>query len=351
MELAHNIVFDIKHESPKSRKNSVTVKNNNQKKKIKTPSGFIDNFETFLLELNYAETTVESNKIRAKKFCSTIQEISGINLSSLTDCKNISREIVIKYEQYLLDQIKRNKLKPNSAYSDLKAIRLFLKFLYFNKVIAYKYSIPKDMIPPTSRSNHYLDTSTIIHLAENIASRKNLVIRYRNLALLLLLVETGCRFVEASSLLVSDVKFTEKTIRLKSVKSGTRTLKISSYVLGILKKYANVRNQLNPNGEYFFLKNNGSKTNTKYLTGILNSENIRAFGKSTVHARALRHTYITNAIDNKNDIVSISATMGHKHWVSTMHYLHRDKNRLLKNTLPYSPIDENLIKGENRNAH
>jgi integrase/recombinase XerC len=349
MELTYKYDSDVEQTSTLSKRKSTKAKNNNQK--VKATLDFIDDFETFLLQLNYSETTVSVHKRRAKKICNIIQEISGILLSSLSDCENISCEMITKYEQYLNDQIKRNNLKPYSAYCDLKTVRLFLKFLYFNKVIAYKYKIPKEMISPVNRSNLYIDTTTIIQLAENIASRKKLVIKYRNLALFLLIVETGCRPVEVSSILITDVKFTEKTIRLNSVKSGTRTVKLNNYVLGVLKEYFYLRNKLNSKCEYFFLKNNGSKTNSTYISSLLNLENKNAFGNVNINARGLRHTYITNAIDNNNDIVNISATIGHKHWASTMHYLHRDKKRLLKNTLPHSPIHESLIKGDDQNAH
>lgn len=347
MELAHNYVSNVKQSFPRSKKKFVKDK----KQKVKETLSFIDDFENFLLQLNYSETTAKSYKIRARKFCNTIQEISDIYLSSLSDCEKISKEMITKYEQYLSGRIKHNTLKPYSAYNDLKTLRLFLEFLYFNKVIAYKYKIPEEMISPVNRSNLYIENATIIELAESIANRVESSIRYRNLALLLLLVETGCRLVEASSILITDMKFTEKTVRLNSVKSGTRTLKLNEYVLGILKTYINLRNQFNPKCDNFFLTNNGFKTNSSYLTNILMEENKRAFGKSKVHARALRHTYITNAIDNNNDMVNISATMGHKHWVSTMHYLHRDKNRLLINTLPYNPINETLMNGDDENAH
>jgi integrase/recombinase XerC len=344
----------IKYENTNKIVSSVTpkktIKNREKKQKTQTFS-YITNFENFLLQLNYAESTVETHKRRARKVCNILQEISGVFFTTLSECENITKEVIIKYEQHLNNRVKHNNLKSYSAYCDLKTVRLFLKFLYFNKVIDYKYEIPKVMITPVNRSNLYIDTTTILQLAESIDNREESAKKYRNLAFLLLLVETGCRPIEASSILITDVKFTEKTIRLHSVKSGTRTLKLNDFVLRVLKKYVNVRNQLNPKCDYLYLKNNGSKTNSDYLNSILTLENKRAFGKIKVHARGLRHTYITNAIDNNNDIVNISATMGHKHWVSTMHYLHRDKNRLLINTLPYSPIDETLVKGDDPNAH
>lgn len=76
----------------------------------------------------------------------------------------------------------------------------------------------------------------------------------------------------------------------------------------------------------------------------LNSGN-RIFG------RALRHTFITNAIDNNNDPFQVAETVGHKHLVSTQHYLHRSINRLLKNTLNHNPIEEIIEIRNDENAN
>jgi len=310
---------------------------------------YIGDFEKFLFQLNYAETSIDSHKRRGRKFCRTLELITGIKMPTLLECKHITPEIVTLYEHHLLNKVQKNKLKPYSAYCDLKTVRLFMKFLHFNKIVNFKYDIPKDMIEPTTRSNLYIESQTIIQLAETIALRENAFSRYRNFAYLLLLVETGCRVVEASSILITDIKFSEKTIQLRSVKSGARTLQLNDFVLKVLKQYTTLREKLKPKTNHLFLKRDGSKSTPTHLSSLLIDDNKKAFGYLKVNARALRHTYITNAIDNDNDIVSLSPTMGHKHWVSTMHYLHRDKKRLLKNTLPFNPISRNF-KEEIMNA-
>jgi integrase/recombinase XerC len=341
MEFARTYNPDEKNTIPVEKKRK--LKTNEEHKKSVYPS-YINEFEIYLTHLNYAETSIEAHRKRGRKFCRKLEEITGIEFLTLQDCKIITSDMVSKYEQHLLNKIRDKSLKPYSAYCDLKTVRLFLKFLHFKKVINYKYEIPKSMIEPTKRLNLYVESKDIIQLAESILNQEKQFFKYRNLALLLLLVETGCRLVEASSILISDIKFTEKKIQLTSVKSGTRTLQLNDFVLDVLKKYFKIRERVNPKSDHFFLRSDGRKTHLYSLSNFLHVENIRAFGYVKVNARALRHTFITNAIDDNNDIVNLSSTMGHKHWVSTMHYLHRDKNRLLNNTLPYDPIPENFIE-------
>jgi integrase/recombinase XerC len=307
---------------------------------------YIEEFAEFLRQLRYSETTIESHKIKGRKLCKQLEEFGEVKFNSISDFEQITIDLIGKYEQYLKDMIKKGKYEPSSVHAFMKTVRLFLKFLLIKKVISIKYVIPKPFVASVNRANYYIETKTIIQLAESILTNKDEFVSSRNLALLLLFVETGCRPIEACSLLISDISFTEKTISLNSVKSGRRKIKLDDYVLNIFKKYNKLRNHRNPKCDHFFLKNDGSEPNRKYLTNLLFVENKKAFGKNLVHARALRHTYVTNAIDNNNDFSEVSVTMGHKHWVSTMYYLHRDKNRLLKNTLPYNPINIQMINGD-----
>jgi integrase/recombinase XerC len=322
---------------------STKIKKGRSIKKDKFPT-FIEEFAEFLLHQNYAATTVESHKIKSRKFCRILKEISNISISTLSDCNQITKKAINSYVIYLNDQIRQSKLQPYSAYCDMKTVRLFIKFLYYKKLIDFKYEIPKNLIVSPNRSNLYVDKQSIIQLAESIMQNEKIINKMRNLSLFLLLVETGCRPIEASNLLISDINFTEKFIRLYSIKSGTRTLKLDNFVLNVLKEYSIIRENLNPTSEHFFIKNDGTKVTRNYLSSKLTLENKKAFGYNKINSRVLRHTYITNAIDNNNDFVKLSETVGHKHWVSTMYYLHRDKNRMLQQTLPFNPIPN--LKGE-----
>lgn len=312
---------------------------------------YIEDFEQFLQDRNYAETTIRSYKDRGRKLCNDLMKISDISFQTLSDFRHLSNELVHKFETFKLHQIEDKKLSPTSVHSDMKAFRLFIQFLFFNNIISFRYEIPDFLLAPATRANLYVNQEDILKLAESIRKNKNPILASRNYALLLLYVETGCRAIEASNILISDINFSEKTIRLNSIKSGTRKLILNPFVIKILKDYMKKREQLIPKTNHFFLKNNGEKASSTNLTLFLVNENYKAFGMCKVNSRALRHTYVTNAFENNNEFQQISETMGHKHWVSTLHYQHRSKERLLTHTLPFNPIPEVFNNGDDKNAN
>lgn len=159
----------------------------------------------------------------------------------------------------------------------------------------------------------------------------------RNLTIVMLIVETGCRPIEIANLDVDDLDPIESTIKLTSKKSGVRKLRLHHTVMEVIKKYMNMRKWFEINDQALFLLNNGKRMNSESITYLFASLNKVAFGQVLFTAKSLRHTFATNALSNNNDFDQVSKTLGHKHWISTMHYFHRSIKRLLNSSLPYDP--------------
>jgi integrase/recombinase XerC len=341
MELA-NYYNQYEDQSYKTEQENVTKTETTFKgRKQKQPFPvFIEDFGQYLADKNYSASTTEAYMIRLRRAFRDLAEERDLTFTSINDFQYKGPEIINFFENLKYKQIRNKQLKPTSAHSDMKAIKLFFQYLFSKRIINYKYVIPKDLLSPATRSNLFVDDEDLLNLAMKIKTNKNPLGEKRSYALLLLYIDTGCRPIEASNVQITDISLTEKTISLFCNKSGTRKLELSNFVIWAFKEYIEQRKKLNPTNDYFFLRNDGQKTSTRDLSIILLQENIKAFGNSRINARALRHTYVTKAFENPNDLKDVSETMGHKHWVSTMHYLHRSKDRLLKNTLPYNPLPD-----------
>ncbi|MGM9987701.1 MAG: tyrosine-type recombinase/integrase [Bacillaceae bacterium] len=307
---------------------------------------FLEDFEQYLLVRNYANTTVKNHIKKVTMICNDLANSSNVEINTLKDCHSINKEITGQYEQLLVQRIMTEEIKRTTAYSYIKSFRLFLLFLYHYKIIDFKYQIPNSFVVQPTLANTYVNEDCILRLAENIMQNPS-NIKYRNLALLLLIVDTGCRPIEASNVRLSDVSFSRKTIVLHCIKSGPRTMKLNNIVIQTLKEYLVFRNSLNPQNDYLFLKTNGLPASNTCLSSIINRESKKIFKNKTsiVLARSLRHTYATKAVENKNDINDIARAMGHKYVQSTYGYVHRSKERLLKNTLSYNPCNQIFNEG------
>jgi site-specific recombinase XerD len=106
-----------------------------------------------------------------------------------------------------------------------------------------------------------------------------------------------------------------------------------------IAKYLDYRKTLPATTDHLFLLETGEPINTKAIGGQINGYNKRAFGEARFSAKSLRHTFITNALNDRNDIQQVANTAGHKHLVSTLHYFYRSIETLLENTLHHNPVE------------
>ncbi|WP_273854147.1 tyrosine-type recombinase/integrase [Guptibacillus spartinae] len=250
---------------------------------------------------------------------------------------NINLMHIKTFEGHLQKKINDRIITTPTSYVYLLSIKHFCKFLFFRKIISFEYNIPNNFRGSSKRSNDYVSVENIMKLINSVNSRDN-IIKFRNLSIILLIVETGCRPIEVCNINISDINFSERTIFIKSVKSGQRKMVLNKELIKLFKLYVSTRELYNPNSNSLFLKVNGSRISRKAITNMFHQESIRAFNEKQISAKALRHTYATNAIDSGSNIEELSNSMGHKHWISTYYYLNKDIDRLLENTLKYNPF-------------
>lgn len=313
-----------------------------KKRKIKEQPEFIVAYEKYLLMMNYSITTIKPHLSRTKTFQQFFSELNNIKIERPGDFKSLKLTDIVTYENHLINRVIQKEIKDETAYSYIKNIRLFLQFLNHNKIIGFLYTIPKKFITEPTRLNTYIDQQLISDLIIAAYSDRSET-GIKTLAILLLLVDTGCRLIELSNLRINDLSLSERKITLHSVKSDKRTLILSDLVIMSLKEYTKLRNALSTKNNYLFLNESGNQIPLEQMSNMIYSLNINVFGKSLINARAIRHTFITNAIDNNNELENIAATVGHKHWESTLYYLYRSDKRLLANTLKFDPL-KNILE-------
>lgn len=233
-------------------------------------------------------------------------------------------EQIKNYEDSLRNEVILEKITSPSAYQYLKCIRLFYDFLYEEKMANFKYKISKTFETKANRSNEYVNYKDILILIEKILERSTNTLR--DISFFLIILETGCRPIEVVNLELDDIVLAERLITLKSKKSHQRTLKISKDLIEFLQEYLKVRCNYSPSVDTksLFLNRDGTPLTTTTIYDCFRKNNLRAFGKHKFTPKSLRHTFITNALNNKNDINDVSKTVGHKYLSTTMRYFYRD---------------------------
>lgn len=282
----------------------------------KQMDSLLSNYIQYLKKKNYA---IPNNYVKSvKKFL----KFSGYT-SELANSNFWEIEIK-KYEDALRMEVIKESLAPSSAYQYLQQVRTFYIFLYEENIVRFKYKIPKSFKTVGKRRNKFVPTGDLLLLINKIleCSLNSL----RDISIFLILIETGCRPIEIVNIEINDIAFTEKLLILKSKKSHQRTLKISYELVSFIKEYLKIRpNYLSdPNVTSLFLNSNGNPITTATIYECIRHNNQRAFGSIKFSPNSLRHTFITNALNNNNDIDKVAKIVGHKDFSVTMGYFYRN---------------------------
>lgn len=243
-----------------------------------------------------------------------------------------------KLESYLLQRIDDGLILPKSAYELLSGIRRFLRFMNRNQYIHFNYVIPEQFATKISRENSYVTNEDRTSFLDAIMNDENNPQQIRNLCIVLLLMFTGCRSLEICNLRIQDVLQTECMIFLYSKKSSQRALCIDKEVMKVIGLYITHKRAYSDSNDPLFILHNGFKMDSDNISTIISNYNKLVSSQIKVTARALRHTYITNALDdNRNDAREVSKLVGHSSLRSTIHYYYKNIKRLINNASPYLP--------------
>ena len=300
--------------------------------------------------------------------------IQGFQLSCQAEGK--SPRTVEWYTAFLLRFLKflqSNSLPTILGYIDKGHIRAFIRYLqteartprkgtslsghtvqgyvrtlksFFSWVVREGYLESNIMagIPVPKAPNKIINSFNAEQIASLAAAcqREN-SIGYRNLVMLMLMLDTGLRVSELIAIELDDVDLGEGFIRVRSGKGNReRLVPIGSVVLKLLWKYLN-QSRPQPISEKItkvFLSFDGLPFTRSGVQQMLRRCGKRA-GISGVRCspHTLRHSFAKNYLLNGGDIFSLQKILGHSSLASVRTYLSLFAVDLKKQHQRFSPVD------------
>lgn len=312
-----------------------------RKKKDYVQNETFRNYIDYLKRINTSSTNIESHYSTISYF------LRFLSTKNVTNLNLLHYENITSYEKHLEQRYLLKEIKKKTAYDKLSRLKQFINYLNQNDIVNFKYAIPRFFKGyKICRENEYVTMDDQFKLIESIIKTRNKRRRERDLAIVLVLIDVGCRPLEICNIKLSDVNTSESQLTLYCQKSGQRNLHVDKFVMNQIQKYMDYRCSSPTDTDYLFLLETGKQMNTRAIGALFNLYNKTAFGECRFSAKSLRHTYITNALNDRNDINKVAQTAGHKHLVSTMHYFYKSIETLLKNTLPHNPVIGAILSDE-----
>ena len=163
----------------------------------------------------------------------------------------------------------------------------------------------------------------------------------RNYAIVTLMLDTGVRESETSSLSISQVNLDKNCLKVMGKGAKERMVPFGDYCRIILLDY--IENwrpaPANKNIDYLFLTSDGKPLSANAIK-LLFSRLKRATGIKRLHAHLLRHTFATNYLLNGGDVFTLKEILGHTTLEMVNHYLHFTTSQLAVLHHQFSPMDK-----------
>lgn len=264
-------------------------------------------------ELNFSKNTIDSyRKDLADFFCFVNRQ--GI------DYLSINRYDVRAYLKYL-DEL---KLKNSTIARRISAIRSFYNYLLSMGIISNNIfnSIRNPKLE--KKLPNYLSYEELGDILDSIDISTPTGIRNR--LLIEIFYATGCRVSELINIKMSDINFTNKSIRIMGKGSKERIVYYGDYAQIYLNMY--LETEFNKDSKYLFLNDKKDAMSVQDVEVIIRYIVKDLALKTHVTPHTLRHTFATHLLNNGADIKSVQELLGHASLNTTGIYTHVSNERL-----------------------
>ena len=254
---------------------------------------------------NLSQKTVLAYRSDLKDFCKFFKE------------KDLDDSVILEYMQHLTQE--RN-LKDSTINRKLIVLKMFFEYLYTqgyidqNYYLSHTFKFKKERNLPKTLA--IKETSKLLARVtnQNLAAKSDYGTwkTTRNLALVDVLISTGIRIGEASSISLNDIIVSERTILIHGKGRKQRLIYISCpQTWSNLMQWLKVRKNYATHTDKLFVNRYGNQLGIHGIEYIFKTLKVAAGinEKSTPHY--LRHTFATNLLANGADLRSVQEILGH----------------------------------------
>lgn len=270
---------------------------------------------------NYSENTIQSYKIELYKYEEFLKKNKIHYLK-------IAKDEVREYLKYL----DKKNYKNSSVAKNISTLRSFYRYLVsiekISKNIFASIRNPKlEKKLPNYISE--IDMETLLEFSKK-KGYKATIYTNRNLLLLEMLYDTGCRVSELVHIKLKDIDKVKKSICVIGKGSKERIVYFGEYTLDTLNLYFVDREEIlkGKKNEYLFVSKENSNLTTRRVAQIINEVIKEVEIKNKISPHTFRHTFATHLLNHDADLRSVQELLGHSSLSTTQVYTHVSNDRL-----------------------
>lgn len=225
-------------------------------------------------------------------------------------------------------KLSSDNLSSSTINRKIASVKSFFKYLRKEGVKGENPSTGLKALKKSKKIPEFIHSKDLTNLLDKIEFDFEDFTDLRSYLIITLLYSTGMRRAELINLKVSDIDFSQKSLKLTGKGNKQRIIPLSEQTLEVIENYLEKkRNILNSSG-YLIVTNNGKKsypglvyqTVKKYL-GMVTSQKKRS-------PHVLRHSFATHLLDKGADLNAIKELLGHSNLAATQIYTHSSLEKL-----------------------
>ena len=292
-----------------------------------------EGFLLYMVSNTYSSNTITIYRIHIEQM---IQHVGDLELSDLKP--EVVQAFFVWYKTEYRPQRRMARPGPDhvasgTLYNCWCMLRTFGKWLTENLQVPSIDSLikaPKKTMPPIQPFTED-EIQRLIKVSEKTPvetkdGRKYSVRRetyQRDLALILVLLDTGARIGEVCRLKVGDYNSIAGELSIRPYGTGKKThgrvVFLGKKTKQVLWKYLSVREDIRTD-EYLFLTNEGKPISNHMAQNMLSKLGKRA-GIAHCHPHRFRHTAAIQFLRNGGDVFTLQRLLGHRTLEMTRHYV------------------------------
>lgn len=150
----------------------------------------------------------------------------------------------------------------------------------------------------------------------------------RNKLMVELFYSTGMRRNELINIKIADIDYVNETVKVLGKRNKERYIPLLKSVRESLKKYSEIRDEIEGGESYLFLTKNGKKIYDTLVYRVINNYFSAVSSKVKKSPHVIRHSFATHLLNEGADLNAVKELLGHSSLASTQIYTHSSLGKL-----------------------
>ena len=279
----------------------------------------INSFLNYLsLEKKYSNHTVTAYKkdvLSFQEFC--LQTYDDENI------------VAINYSQirsWIVSLVNSN-ISNRSINRKLSALKSFYKFLQKTRLIDINPMARHQALKTSKKIQVPFSEKEVLKALNDTTNDKDFE-AVRDKLIVELFYATGIRRAELINIKIADVDFSNQNVKVLGKRNKERYIPLIKPVQKSIKKYCELRKEINEQNSYLFLTKKGEKLYDTLVYRIINNYFSCVSSKEKKSPHILRHSFATHLLNEGADLNAVKELLGHSSLASTQVYTHNSLGKL-----------------------